>query len=217
VRKARALLDSLGFEPPAELAGAREPEWSCCGCTLGHAGLKDVQRSMQQANVDAWRAAGRPLVASFCATCRCGLRSYADAPGLGWGEGEAEQWRAAQVPLSSLLQGTTFAVDDAAAPPALYYHTPCHGAGGGHDLEFLRRVAGERLRKWTTDDCCGMGGVMQLGSPALSQRVGDDLWRRLDPEPGGQLVTGCSGCVLQLTATAPEGVSVAHWLDLLDL
>ena len=35
--------------------------------------------------------------------------------------------------------------------------------------------------------------------------------------PGARVVvTGCSGCTLQLASHAPEGTSVRHWLDVVD-
>jgi glycolate oxidase iron-sulfur subunit len=42
-------------------------------------------------------------------------------------------------------------------------------------------------------------------------------WEALDPRraegEAGQVLTDCSGCVLQLAATAPATVRVGHWLD----
>lgn len=54
---------------------------------------------------------------------------------------------------------------------------------------------------------------MQLEAPGLSRRVARCFWDK--GEASGQVLTACSGCVLQLTATAPEGTQVGHWLDVL--
>ena len=209
--KALALLAGLGYAPAC---GGADPGFTCCGCTLGHAGQPAAQADMQRRNLAAWRKAGRPLVAVFCATCRCGLRSYPDAD-LGWEPGEATAWLDAVQPLSGLFGDTEFALLPDAAPARVLYHTPCHGAGGGHDAAWLRRVAGDRLGKISDGRCCGMGGVMQLAAPDLSRRVAASLWESLAAAPGEQALTGCSGCVLQLAATAPAGVAAAHWLDTL--
>jgi len=204
--KALALLAGLGY------ATAGDPGFTCCGCTLGHAGQPAAQAEMQRRNLAAWRAAGRPLVAVFCATCRCGLRSYPDFD-LGWEPGEATAWLEAVQPLSGLFGDTRFAVREESAPPRAHYHTPCHGAGGGHDAAWLRSVAGDRLGRVSDGRCCGMGGVLQLAAPDLSRQVAGDLWKFFAAGPGEQVLTGCSGCVLQLAATAPEGATAAHWLD----
>ncbi|MFW5735130.1 MAG: (Fe-S)-binding protein [Oceanidesulfovibrio sp.] len=208
-RRAAELLAGLGFGAPE-----KTPAWACCGCTLGHAGCEEAQREAQLTNVLAWRKAGRPLMVTFCATCRCGLRSYPEAD-LGWEQGEAEQWRKAVVSLASPMAGTeVVAVSE--PPSAVYYHKPCHGsgqAGAGADEALLARALGARYAGTTGDVCCGMGGIMQLGAPALSRKVADSLWTRLDPPSGSLVLTGCSGCVLHLKATAPSGVAVGHWLE----
>lgn len=210
--KALALLAGLGYATAS--MGGSDPGFTCCGCTLGHAGQPAAQAEMQRRNLDAWRRAGRPLVAVFCATCRCGLRSYPDAD-LGWEPGEATAWLDAISPLSGLFGDTAFEAMPDAAPPRVHYHTPCHGAGGGHDAAWLRSVAGNRLDKISNGRCCGMGGVLQLAAPDLSRKVAGTLWDFFAAAPGEQVLTGCSGCVLQLAATAPKGVAAAHWLDAL--
>jgi glycolate oxidase iron-sulfur subunit len=209
-KKAKDVLAGLGYEV------RKQPAWECCACTLGHAGLKETQLAMQKANLAAWRKAGRPKVVTFCATCRCGLRSYAGVEALGWEIGEDKLWLEALAPLAALWGDTSFETDEAEAPERLLYHTPCHGAGAGWDRKFLERAAGRPVLS-STDRCCGMGGVMQLSDGDLTGRVADDLWSFFDAREGGQLVTSCSGCVTQLAATAPQGVAVGHWLELLDL
>ncbi|WP_051693793.1 (Fe-S)-binding protein [Desulfohalovibrio reitneri] len=208
-RKATALLTGLGFETVAD------PGFACCGCTLGHAGLLQERDRLRRANLQAWRDAGRPLVAVFCATCRCGLRAYARAD-LGWEEGEREAWLEAVKPLAGLLEGAEFEVLDK-APARIVYHRPCHGSGGDRDGPLLERALGGRLKRGPEDACCGFGGVMQLGAPDLSQAVAGTLWERL--VAGGaedaRVLTGCSGCVVQLSATAPTGAGADHWLDAL--
>jgi len=207
---AQGLLRLLGHAP------GKTPVFECCGCTLGHAGLPREQTRLQRHNVQAWRDAGRPVLAVFCATCRWGLTAYANAPGLDWEPGEAEAWRASVTSLIDLWGGSTFRpLDD--APATVLYHQPCHGSGDGRELAWLQAALGGRLARWNTDRCCGMGGVMQLGAPDLSRKVAADCWASLPAGVGGQLLTGCSGCVLQLKATAPEGVAVGHWLETLRL
>ncbi len=192
-----------------------QPEFACCGTTVGHAGLKDAQRGMQLANVEAWRAAGRPLLAVFCATCRCGLRSYA-ALDLGWQPGEQDLWLGAITSLSQLVATTTFAIGEN-APARVHYHTPCHGAGGGQDRDLLAAILGSRLSTRTHKSlCCGFGGALKLSAPQLSDQVARRCIDFYGPKPGEQILTGCSGCVIQLKANAPQGVGVGHWLETIE-
>ena len=209
--KAKALLTELGFE-------LAELDFACCGCSLGHAGFEDQQRAMQRQNVDAWRAAGRPEIVAFCATCRCGLRSYARVD-HGWETFEAEEWLQKVLPLADLLSGAEFKLDEDTAPDGVMFHRPCHGAGGDQDRSLLARMLGPKLVKSGLNVCCGFGGIMQLGAPELSRHVAATAWEYYAPPSAAkrevQLVTGCSACVLQLAATAPQGAVVGHWLELL--
>jgi len=206
---AARLLKGMGFDT------LPQPEFACCGCTVGHAGLKDAQREMQLANIAAWRDAGRPLLLSFCATCRCGLRGYAGCD-LGWQPGEQDQWLAGLASFARLVGTVTFALGEN-APPRVHYHTPCHGAGGGQDQDMLAGILGERLSARTHKSlCCGFGGALKLSAPALSDQVARRCIDFYGPNPGEQILTGCSGCVIQLKANAPQGVGVGHWLEIIE-
>ena len=62
--------------------------------------------------------------------------------------------------------------------------------------------------------CCGFGGVLQIMNPELSRDLATKCWDGLDAR--AEVLTGCSGCTLQLASHAPEGTSVRHWLDVVD-
>ena len=90
----------------------------------------------------------------------------------------------------------------------------CGGAGGNQDLSLLRRVMGQRLVfRENETPCCGFGGLTKLTHPDLSEAVAKNALAVYAPKPGEQIVTGCSGCVTQLRAAAPDGVGVGHWLE----
>lgn len=208
-QKAEALLGALGAEV------GETPDWACCGGTLGHAGLPERQLEAVRTNLKVWREAGRPTVATFCASCHHGLAAYPDLPGLDFADGEAEAWTAALTPLSELAGCADFATTGA-APERVHYHQPCHAPAPDPDRAWLARAAGERLVPVDGKACCGMGGVLQLAAPKLSADVATNLWQRLHAASGDQVVTGCSGCWLQLASTAPDGVEVVHWLDIFE-
>lgn len=206
--QATRLLTGLGIEV------LPDPGFTCCGSSLGHAGALEAQAAMQRHNIEAWRAAGRPLMVVFCATCHFGLRAYAQKD-LGLTADETAAWNDGLVSLSALLGDTTFRTGEA-APPAVRYHRPCHGAGDNQDLAMLRRIIGDRLIfRESETPCCGFGGLTKLTAPELSERVGARAFAVYAPGPGEQIVTGCSGCVTQLRAAAPTGVTVGHWLEIM--
>jgi len=253
---ARALLRWLGHPAPAQ---GDEGAFTCCGSTLEHAGIPDAAASARARNLDAWRAAGRPLLVTFCATCHHGLSEYPDHADLDWQNGEREAWTEALRPLSTLWGDAGFRVTAdapaqpvAGAPAPVRYHQPCHRKGTDPDAVWLRSLLGDRMRAPGGVNCCGMGGVLQLAAPDLSRTVASSCWNALLPEraaasdttpaapsasasgsdttsatasgtiaatpdasqaPDITVLTGCSGCTLQLAATAPAGVRVLHWLD----
>lgn len=208
---ASALVRGLG-------ANLCAPHFSCCGSTLGVAGLPEDQKTARLANVAAWRGAERPLLATYCATCRKGLLDY---EGVFESEAEAEEWRQAVTPLPALLAGMTVKRGKG-APMIAAWHEPCHAPKS--DAELLKSLLGARLRSPAAGTCCGFGGILQLGAPKLSEQVGAACWAGLMKVTGadraGEVVapcvlTSCSGCVLQLLATAPPGAAVGHWLEIL--
>lgn len=206
--KSAILLRAAGYRPHSPLA------WECCAATLGHAGLRSEQHQARKRNLALWREAGRPSVTTFCASCLGGLLAYAADETLPWEPGEAALWTASIKPLSSLLlERGCRAIETDQAPGDVHYHRPCHWRGFDTDFELLLQGLGGKLHVQKEATCCGMGGIMQLGAPLLSRTVAAACWENLGAASGDALVTGCGGCVLQLKATAPAGVWVGHWLD----
>ena len=208
--KSMRLLEKVGYPPAPSI------KWECCGATLEHAGLKEQYTRVRGTNISAWRKAGRPKIAVFCASCLSGLLAYSKDPSLSWEEGESLLWKQSVTPLSMLLLESgarPSALPD--APLEVTYHRPCHGAPNDPDQALLRAALGDRLAAPKQANCCGMGGILQLGAPQLSMQIAATCWGNLQVLDNGVVLTGCSGCVMQLSATAPQKVRVAHWLDVI--
>ena len=199
---ARNLLDGLGVDV---LPG----DFRCCGSGLATVGFADEAGDLAAHNVDVWRQADRPKVAVFCASCLAGLRGYA---GCFAGLEEEAAWHESLSPLSEIVQDISFMISDN-LPEAVGYHHPCHAGDADFDLALLKSVLGDRLKTATDKQCCGFGGVMQLGAPELADAVNRDCWEALAGAP--VVVTGCSACATRLAATAPDGVRVGHWLEII--
>jgi len=193
------LLDGLGTEV---LPG----EFACCGSGLKGAGFADESAAMAKRNVAVWRDAGRPRIAVFCASCLAGLRAYDCFESAE----ERSRWGNSLLPLSESMRGVEFVISGN-TPESLGYHHPCHAGADDPDRDFLREVLGDRLVAATDDQCCGFGGVMRLAAPGLTEPVNRRCWEAL----GGAdtVLSGCSACLAQLSATAPDGVAVGHWLE----
>ena len=206
---ARKLAQGIGYEL---LPGDDLP---CCGYTLGCAGLVEARNESRDRILSWWRENERPVVLTFCATCRTGLLSYADEID---DPDEHAKWLEAVTPLASVLRESVFDVSPdvpGIAPERVIFHTPCHG--GEEDRALFSAMAGERLVTATEKRCCGFGGVIQLAAPERSQQVATHFWDGLGAREGDHVVSACSGCVIQLAATRPDGVHVGHWLDAIDI
>ncbi|MDR1659860.1 MAG: (Fe-S)-binding protein, partial [Desulfovibrio sp.] len=172
-----------------------------------HAGRYEAQRAMERQNAEYWRKSGKPRIAVFCASCFHSLHGYAGRVLTG---NEAEEWLAALTPVSVLLAGAE--IEHTEAKPAVYgYHQPCHWGDNDKDIKFLQKLF-PGLKKGT-GLCCGMGGILQMSNAGLSRRMADSTLGGF-PADIRRIVTGCSGCVMQLNAAAGDGVRIAHWLDL---
>lgn len=203
--KAESLLRRWGYDV-AEGGG-----FACCGATLHHAGLFAAQDEVRRKNIDFWRKLGRPAVAVFCASCKHGLDAYAEEGGMD--AEEAALWRRRVRGLSDFLERPVFeAASRAPARPA--YHQPCHWGDGDPDWPFLRGAVPGLERGAAL--CCGMGGVLKMTDPDVSAALGRRCLEGFDPACGA-VVTGCSGCTLQLSSLAPDSLSVRHWLDVVEI
>ncbi|GFM36907.1 (Fe-S)-binding protein [Desulfovibrio psychrotolerans] len=211
--KALTILKKLGFSVLSENA------MTCCGLSLDHAGIPHAAHTARQRNVDAWRNAGRPRMTTFCATCHHGLTAYAQCTDINWQEGEAQAFAESLVPLSTLWGNSVFRTGEN-APARVRYHQPCHWGGTDPDRHWLARVLQARFSAPGGVQCCGMGGILQLGDQPLSRTVAERCWQALAPDEQTQVVTGCSGCTLQLRSSRPAlgalPVPVGHWLDCLE-
>jgi len=202
-KKADSLLRAWGYT----LLDA--PDFGCCGGTMHHAGRLDTQKRMEEHNVAIWRASGRPRVAVFCASCCHALAGYGDTALQG---DEATSWKQSLTPLSALLESAVPAPQ--AEKPAEYgYHQPCHW-DADKDIGWLQTVFPGLLQG--VELCCGMGGILQMSNAPLSRKMADACLGGF-PHRVTHLLTGCSGCVMQLNAAAPDGVKVSHWLDVVSV
>ncbi|MDR2726994.1 MAG: (Fe-S)-binding protein [Deltaproteobacteria bacterium] len=201
--KAGALLRAWGYTL------LDDPDFGCCGGTMRHAGRLDTQKHMEEHNVAVWRKLGRPCVAVFCASCCHALAGYGDTALQGT---EAEGWTKSLMPLSVLLQGAVPA--PLAEQPADYgYHQPCHW-DADKDIGWLKTLFPGLIQG--LEPCCGMGGILQMSNAVLSRKMADACHGGFPPQ-AKHILTGCSGCVMQLNAAAPTGVKVSHWLDVVSV
>ncbi len=196
--KASALLESWGYKL------LNDSGFTCCGGTMHHAGQYKAMRDMRETNVAHWWALGKPRIAAFCASCHHSLMEYGEDV---LGE-DAADWKAKVTPLSGLLVNPKSELTGR-APAAWGYHKPCHWGLKDPDGPFLKGILPGMSK--SGDLCCGMGGILKMTDPDLSMHMAEDCLKQFDDKTE-RLLTGCSGCTMQLSALKKPGF-VRHWLD----
>jgi glycolate oxidase iron-sulfur subunit len=196
---------------------------SCCGTPAFTNGDAAVGAELGARNVAALGAEPFDAIVTGCASCGSALRhDYAhvlrDEP--------LERWRALSrnvLDFTELLTrlGTTAPL--AQVPMRVTYHDPCHlvrGMGVSKEpRELLRAIPGLELREMKdAARCCGGGGTFSLSHYELSRKIGDAKVAAARDTDATTVVTGCSGCRMQIAdGLAQRGVrmSVAHTAELL--
>ncbi|MDD4702530.1 MAG: (Fe-S)-binding protein, partial [Desulfovibrio sp.] len=127
IEKTEKLLRVWGYDV-LDAAG-----FTCCGGTLHHAGQYKAQENARNQNLDFWRSLGKPLVATFCASCKHSLDDYAaHLP-----EEEGKEWQKKCQGLSALLVKPRVQTSGQ-APASIAYHQPCHWNTVDPDLPLLK-------------------------------------------------------------------------------
>lgn len=102
------------------------------------------------------------------------------------------------------------------------WHDPCHLKGKGQALKLARSLLAtlpgyDFLEMKGADLCCGSGGSFNLDHYDLSRQIGSQKIRNILASGAAQVVTGCPGCMIQLTdLLSREGsdVRVRHIMEL---
>ena len=183
-------------------------DFVCCGGTLHHAGAYESEARVRERNLQVWKSMGKAYVVTFCASCLHSLRSYAKHMRS---EDEAFLWQERVLPLSRLLTDPVV-TKTADVPLSVGYHEPCHWDGKDEDMSLLAKAL--QVQKGA-GACCGMGGILKMSDAGLSAAMAGSCLARM-PEDIREILTGCSGCVLQLSGEAGSKRTVRHWLDVCD-
>jgi glycolate oxidase iron-sulfur subunit len=175
------------------------------------AGLRERAAKGLKKNILEWEKAGRPKIAVFCATCYRGLLR---AAGPARKNAASEAFAQSIVYMPDLLAGLELSFLSP-SPRHIFWHVPCHAPTKDRAPEPVHCLekAGATVRM-ETESCCGLGGSMLLEDSGLCSGVAENFWAKAEKMKDTPVVTACSGCVLQLTATAPKDRRVMHWLEL---
>jgi glycolate oxidase iron-sulfur subunit len=185
---------------------------TCCGLASYSSGNMDEAKKLARRNIRAFSDSLLPILTS-CASCYTHLRSYPDllADDPDWIE-EAKDFAQRVREFSSFflsrIDQLSFA--QSTSPPRIFYHDPCHLRFGVKKIHTAPRrlitvAAGSSpLELPHGPRCCGQGGLFSLAHPTLSQQIQDPLLDEISELSALQVVTTCSGCLMQLMEGAKK-------------
>jgi glycolate oxidase iron-sulfur subunit len=88
------------------------------------------------------------------------------------------------------------------------YHDPCHlvrGQGIKNQPRDLLKGAGKFVEMKEADTCCGGAGSFHMDYPDISSKILNRKRQNIEKTGAAIVVTGCPGCLIQLTKAAKAG------------
>jgi glycolate oxidase iron-sulfur subunit len=198
----------------------------CCGFPALSGGDLDTFRELAERNLAALENHQPDYVMTACASCGGAFhRMYPRVLGERFPD-LAERFRALAektVDASVLLQKLGLNPDQGANPlQEITYHDPCHLRSRGivrQPRELLRAVPGLSLVEMkNADSCCGLGGTFTIHHYGTSMGINAGKTSAIKSAGVPTVVTGCPGCMLQLSdglQRAGSRVRVQHTLEIL--
>jgi glycolate oxidase iron-sulfur subunit len=193
---------------------------ACCGLPAYVSGDINTARALARKNLEAFGALGLDHVVTVCASCGSHLNNlealfkhdaqWRDAArSLGEDHMDAMAFLVERLGFDSHLKRLELAANHIGRQPLITaYHDPCHLRIGQGVLEAPRRLLqatpGLDLAEVPHNgQCCGHGGDFNLSHFDLSLRILDQRMGDFEVVKPEAIVTGCTGCLLQLA----EGVA----------
>jgi glycolate oxidase iron-sulfur subunit len=189
----------------------------CCGLPAYVAGDTETARKLARKNIEVFEALELDAIVTVCASCGSHLEAL---PSL-FGHDLASRDAAASI-AEKHMDAMAFLVEHlgfetcvetlrpakGGSPLRVAYHDPCHLRIGQGVTEAPRRLLKalpgvELLETLHPGQCCGHGGDFNLAHFVLSMQILDRRMADFDQVHPDTIVTGCTGCLLQLA----EGVS----------
>ncbi|MGA8220790.1 MAG: (Fe-S)-binding protein [Candidatus Acidiferrales bacterium] len=197
----------------------------CCGALAGHAGVRDVARSLARKNQEVFGAEEFDAIISNTAGCGSTLKEYTHLFSEGdAGHAQAEKFVGKMRDVSEFLADLGLVAPLKPLEMRVTYQDSCHLCHGQKIREaprkLIRAIPGvELVEMQLSEQCCGSAGVYNVTETKASLEL-----LALKMEYAGQtkaraIVTANPGCILQMRAGAAihgTGQEVLHVVELLD-
>jgi glycolate oxidase iron-sulfur subunit len=197
----------------------------CCGFPALSGGDLDTFRELAERNLAALENHQADYIMTACASCGGAFhRMYPRVLGERFPD-LADRFQALSekaVDASVLLQKLGLNPDQGSSPlHEITYHDPCHLRSRGivrQPRELLRAVPGLSLVEMkNADSCCGLGGTFTIHHYGISLEINTQKTAAIKSTGVQTVVTGCPGCMLQLSDGLQQAGSRARVLHTLEV
>ena len=198
---------------------------TCCGALAGHAGVRDVARSLARVNLDVFLAEDFDAVVTNAAGCGSTLKEYEHLFAEGTPEEDkAHAFRKKMRDVTEFLADLGLTAQFSAQPMRVTYQDSCHLLHGQKVREaprkLLRAIPGLELKEMAMADyCCGSAGSYNVTETETSLALLAEKMKHARATNAPVIVTANPGCLLQMRAGAEihsTGQEVVHVMELLD-
>jgi glycolate oxidase iron-sulfur subunit len=174
----------------------------CCGLAASAAGREEESRHLAWRNILAFAGSAGPIITS-CASCSSHLATYPELF-----KDDREKLQKARNFVDRVIEFSSFFLKQpdlvlvARKNQKVFYHDPCHlrftTSGRKNPRMLMERVKNiERVESADGPQCCGQGGLFQLGCPDLSRNIFHKCATTALACAPDMVVTTCSGCLMQ--------------------
>jgi len=175
----------------------------CCGMPhLAH-GLRDEFLALAKKNIKLYEDV--EAVVCDCASCGGALKHIAHY------FSEDPEWKERAATFSGkVMDLTEYLVKVGYVPrrkvdTTFTYHDPCHlvrGQGIKKQPRDLLKATGKFIEMKEADTCCAGAGTFHMDYPEISSKIIDKKRQNIERTGAAIVVTGCPGCLIQLTKAA---------------
>jgi len=178
---------------------------ACCGLPhLAH-GKRREFLALARNNIRLYE--GSDIIVSDCASCSSMLKHLG-----AWLEDDPAWKDRAALFSGKVMDLTEYLAGIGYRPPmkadvTLTYHAPCHlvrGQGISAEPRALLQAAGNFVELPEADRCCGGAGSFHLDYPEISSQILERKRKNIERTGAAIVVTGCPGCLIQLTRAAKK-------------
>lgn len=198
---------------------------TCCGALAGHAGVRDVTRSLARVNLEVFLSEDFDAVITNAAGCGSTLKEYEHLFAEGTADEEkAHAFRKKMRDVTEFLADLGLTAQFSAQPMRVTYQDSCHLLHGQKVREapraLLRAIPGLELKEMAMADyCCGSAGSYNVTETETSLALLAEKMKHARATGAPVIVTANPGCLLQMRAGAKihsTGQEVVHVMELLD-